>query len=137
MNRSRWPLGFLVLLLAVSCSSVSNPFSRAPRVDARFLDYGPPPADYQSAVRTSIEGQVTPPDVLKTVDTSEPKKGSYLPPALNADNPSQPVEYFGWKVETKYQVASPSGSVSINRRVFFFNNNELIAVEKMGSSAIR
>lgn len=130
------PVLAALVLLSVACDKMQNPFSRAPKVDARFLDYGPEPAGYQDVVRSSIEAQVTAPDVLKNVEIGEAKKASYFPPALNTGS-GQPIEYLGWKVEAKYTVASPAGGVSINRRVFFFNNNEVVAIEKAASNAIR
>ena len=133
------PLRWFVLLasLALGCAHVQNPFSSGPKVDPRFLDYGPEPAGYQDTVRTSIQGQVTSPDALKGVDIGEAKKASYFPPELNASASAKPVEYLGWKVEAKYTVVNPAGGVTINRRVFFFNNNELVVVEKAASNAIR
>ncbi|MFN7951622.1 MAG: hypothetical protein U0610_07835 [bacterium] len=130
------PVLAALLVFGVACDKLQNPFSRTPKVDARFLDYGPEPAGYQDVVRSSIEAQVTAPEVLKSVEIGEVKKASYFPPALNT-GAGQPVEYLGWKVEAKYTVASPAGGISINRRVFFFNNNEVVVIEKATSNTIR
>lgn len=133
------PLRWSVLLasFALACGSIHNPFASGPKVDPRFLDYGPEPAGYQDTIRSNVQGQVTAPDVLKGIEIGEAKKASYFPPELNASNPAKPIEYLGWKVEAKYTVVSPTGGVTVNRRVFFFNNNELVVVEKAVSNAIR
>jgi len=133
------PLRWFLLLasFAVGCSNIQNPFASGPKVDPRFLDYGPEPVGYQDTVRASIQSQVASPDVLKGVEIGEAKKASYFPPELNASGSSKPIEYLGWKVEAKYTVVSPAGGVTVNRRVFFFNNNELVVVEKAASNAIR
>jgi hypothetical protein len=127
----------VLLVFGVACGSVQNPFARGPKVDPRFLEYGPEPTGYQDAIRSSVEGQVVAPDVLKGVEIGEAKKASYFPPSLNANSSGQPIEYLGWKVEAKYTVGNPSGGVTVNRRVFFLNNNEIVAVEKAASNAIR
>jgi hypothetical protein len=136
MNRRSCVAG-LVLTFLVGCGGMSNPFSRGPEVDPRFLTYGPPPTDPALAVRSKVESQVTPPDVLKTVEVGEPKKASYFPPELNSGNSGKPVEYLGWKAEAKYTVTSPSGGITINRRVFFFNNGEIVATDRAGTTSIR
>lgn len=123
--------------LATGCANIQNPFATGPKVDPRFLDYGPEPVGYQDTVRNTVQGQVAAAEVLKSIEVGEAKKASYFPPDLNASNPAKPVEYLGWKVEAKYTVVSPTGGVTVNRRVFFFNNNELVVVEKAASTAIR
>lgn len=133
------PLRWLMLLgsFALACGNIQNPFASGPKVDPRFLDYGPEPVGYQDTIRSSVQGQVLAPDVLKGLEVGDASKASYFPPDLNASNTAKPIEYLGWKVEAKYTVVSPAGGVTINRRVFFFNNNELVAVEKAASNAIR
>ncbi|MBK7975856.1 MAG: hypothetical protein IPK07_22140 [Deltaproteobacteria bacterium] len=127
----------LAATFALACGNIQNPFASGPKVDPRFLDYGPEPVGYQDTIRASIESQVAAPEVLKGVEIGDTKKASYFPPALNASSSGKPVEYLGWKVEAKYTVINPTGGVTINRRVFFFNNNELVVVEKAASNAIR
>lgn len=137
MKSKLWLVAAL-LVTGFGCST--NPFARGPKVDPRFLDYGPTPTGYEATVRTSIESQITAPDVLndKSVEIGEPKKASYFPPALNAAaTAGKPVEYLGWKVEAKFTVSSPSGGVTVNRRTFFINSNEIVAIEKSGSAAIK